>query len=96
MIRRALLILKHLALHDLVDQRPQAVILVARSSRRSPRSRGSIGRLRALARGVGQQLLGQRPGELVLVLQQQLLELVDVLEPLAVRHHVGRIDLRDP
>src|SRR5262245_47488029 len=71
--RRRSFALKRLALHDLVDERPQAVLPVANLADDAldgrPVVRGGV------AGGVGQELLGQGAGELVLVLQEQLLQL---------------------
>src|SRR3954469_21207915 len=53
-----------------------------------------VGRRGGCARSVAEQLFGQGAGQLVLVGEQQLLVLVDVLKPSAVRQHVGGVDLR--
>src|SRR5665213_4327998 len=89
----ALLRLKHLALHHLMHESSESIILLAVL----PNNRldlGFVRRLRRGAGGIGQQLLGQSTGELILVLEKQLFELVNVLEPRPVGRHARRIDLR--
>ena len=82
--RPTLLIAEELALHDLMDQRPQAIILSRQSWRRSPRPIAvgcPLGRRpwrRSSASWSG-------PGRARLVPQEELLELVDILEPLGHR-----------
>src|SRR5687767_10577344 len=78
------------ALGDLVHQAPEPVAL--RADRADDRlDLRLVDRSGRAARRVRQQLLGERAGELVLVVQEELLELVDVLELAAVGEDVGRI-----
>src|SRR5205823_2850196 len=88
-----LLILKQLALDDLVNERPQTVIPLA-DSLHDCLDFWPVGRLGSSAGGVGDQPFGQGAGELILVLQEQLFELVNVSETLSVRQYVGGVDLR--
>src|SRR5262249_57745855 len=67
--------LEHFALHNLVDQRSESVMLLA-SFLRDRLDLGFVRRLRSSAGGVGKQLLGQGAGEQILVFEQQLLQLV--------------------
>src|SRR6185437_12261893 len=90
---KRLFALKNLALHDLMNQGSEAVILAADVAD-DRLNLGPVGRRGGCARGVAEQLFGQGAGQLVLVGEQQLLVLVDVLKPSAVRQHVGGVDLR--
>ena len=86
---------KQLALHDLVDQRPQAVVLVADLARRSPRSRGSVGRRRARRRW--RRSAACRSGARAswsLSVSSSCLNSSMFAKRSAVGQHVGRVDLR--
>src|SRR5262249_8811711 len=88
-----LLIQEQLALDDLVNERAQTVVLIARLADDGFDCR-LIGSLRRGTRGVRQQLFGQGAGELVLVAEKQLLELIDVTETPAIRQYVAELYLR--
>src|SRR5262249_24881661 len=89
----SLLLLEYFTLNDLVNERSEAVVLCAKFGDDGINLR-PVGLGRWAARAVGQQFFGQGTGELVLVLQQQLLEFVDVLDIRPVRHHVGGVHVR--
>src|SRR5437588_377046 len=75
------------ALDDLMDQRPEAVLLLGGRPHQGVDLR-SIGPRGSAARRVGQQLFRQRARQAVRVGRQQLLVVVDVLELAAVEERV--------
>src|SRR5258706_2336794 len=81
------------ALHDLVNQGAEAVLLLADGADQGVDFR-TVGPRESPARRVGQQLLRQGPRQAVRVGDQKLLVLVDVPELAPVQERVGRVDRR--
>ena len=75
--------MKKRTLHDLVDQGPEAVIVIA-SPLDDPLDVGTVERRGFRTSGVGEEFLGQVAGKLVFVSKKELLELIDVLKTASI------------
>src|SRR5262245_22763505 len=87
--RPILLALKYLTPHNLMHQRPEAVVLFTDTFHKLF-NLGLIDKPWRRTGRVGQELLRQRAGESILVLQEQLLELTYIGELRAIED-VGRV-----